>query len=255
MQVKALNLRDGTNSFNIKGLENGLTKDFTVTLAMVMTVAVKNSNRYHMKVDSINVNAFILANITQLNLGTGARVLQGGGTQAGARRKFVAADSQVLIGTGQQIDPIKFPVDKEITFNMNLDIIYKPDQAVELGDDVMLNEILQSCGVIQPGPREMIVKYTADAPIKLLRPIGFIPQFSGELKINCPFPPDQLKVLVDSLRESVGGTQGTPVFTPGTAPTTPTNSRASSLRSAGTSKAAVGTGQWEVIPGLFSIPM
>jgi hypothetical protein len=82
MKVKDLVLKNGIDSFQLKGLENGLTSNFSVTLDMSMTVQVYNPNRYHMKADSVDVNAFIDANYTQLNQGPGAMAIVGGTTQS-----------------------------------------------------------------------------------------------------------------------------------------------------------------------------
>jgi hypothetical protein len=83
---------------------------------------------------------------------------------------------------------------------MNLTILYKPDSHInELKDDVVLNEILEVCGVTATA-RPMVVHYEANAPIAVLQPFGYVPVFQDELKINCPFPPDQITTLVNQLR-------------------------------------------------------
>ncbi|KAI8908319.1 hypothetical protein EDD86DRAFT_180756, partial [Gorgonomyces haynaldii] len=183
MKVLSLNLSDGVRSFKISGLENGPTKNFTVQLDMWMLVSVVNTNRYHMKVDSIDLKAFIVANTTQLNLGGGAgNVIPG----SSPRRVFKDSEASVLIGTGNNTS-ILFPVNQNVTFAMNFTVIYRPDPSIqELKDDVLLNEIFQSCNIVQPGNRTMTVHYRALAPIKLLQPIGFTPTFEDDLKINCP---------------------------------------------------------------------
>jgi hypothetical protein len=199
-EMKVLDLRPiGDNPFKITGLENGLTKNFTVQLDMTMLISVINYNRYHMKVDSINLDAFIIANITELNKGAGASQLVGG---TGARKVFTTDQASVKIGHGDHGSQL-FPVKQNVTFFMNFTVLYRPDQTVELKDDVMLNEILQSCNVIDPGNRTMTVRYNALAPIKLLSPIGFVPTFTGDLKINCPFQGSKLTDLVSQLRGDI----------------------------------------------------
>ena len=227
MKVLSLNLSDGINSFHLSGLENGPTKNFTVKLDMWMNVAVTNNNRYHLKVEGIDLKAFIVANVAQINLPPGAAAIVPGTTP---RRQFTEGDARVLIGTGNKGALFFPPNGATQTFNMNFTVVYKPDPNVaELKDDVLLNEIMQSCNIITPGNRTMTVSYEASAPIGILKPIGVVPSFTNELKINCPIPPDQLSNLVNSLRGSAG--QATPK---------------SSLKLARTPT--------QVIPGLFTIP-
>ncbi|KAI8908318.1 hypothetical protein EDD86DRAFT_247515 [Gorgonomyces haynaldii] len=197
MRVLSLNLVDGVNSFHLTGLESGKpSKNFTVTLDMFMTISVINTNRYYMKVEDIDLKAYIVANTTELNKGPGAAAIVPG---TSPRKVFEDKDAKVQIGKGYR-DAQYFPSGQN-----NFTVTYQPDPKIlELKDDVILNEIFQSCNIIQPGNRTMTVHYLAVAPVKVLQPIGFVPTFEDDVKINCPFPQSQLTELISRLRASFG---------------------------------------------------
>lgn len=154
MKVTSLTLANGVNSFKFFGPYDGKVNNFTVQLDMIMTVQVSNTNYYHMKVDSIEVEAFISANISEINKGPGAGIIVPGET---ARRVFRQSDSTVKIGKATH-GPVSFPSKQNVVFTMNFTVIYTPDQTRELKDDVIFNEISQSCSLIDPGNRTMSVK-------------------------------------------------------------------------------------------------
>jgi hypothetical protein len=196
MRVLAIDPVAGIKSFVLTGLEHGLTRNFTVQMDMQMTISVINTNRYDVYVDSIDMNAMVQANISQINTGPGASAVVGG---TGIKRVFTSNDASVPIGSGTHLG-LTFPAGKNVTFKMGLSVVYTPDQSVQLRDDVMLNEIFQVCNVVEPGNRTMTVHYTATAPVELLKPIGVVPTFDNVLSINCPFSSEALTTLIRQLR-------------------------------------------------------
>lgn len=152
MKVLNITLLDDINSFRITGLNEGF-KNINVVIEMQMLISVVNYNRYYLKVEEINMDAFIMANITELNKGGSAVSVVGG---SGPRRIFTDGDTQVLIGHGEKGAQI-FPSQRNVTFLMDLTVSYTPDSTVQLKDDVVLNEIMQACAITQPNGRTMNV--------------------------------------------------------------------------------------------------
>jgi hypothetical protein len=104
-----------------------------------------------------------------------------GGT--GQRATFTNSQASVKVGTGSK-GVLTFPPMQNISFNMNFTVLYRPDPSVQLKDDVLLNEILQSCNVIYPGNRTMKVHYKALCPIASLKPIGITPVFEDDVNVS-----------------------------------------------------------------------
>ncbi|KAJ1342677.1 hypothetical protein BSLG_002775 [Batrachochytrium salamandrivorans] len=145
-----------------------------VKLAMAMNVSVVNPNRYHLKIETIDLSAMLQPNVTQLSgisLGTGAAPLA------------PVAGQGVQIGSGQHPTPIIFPPKQNTTFILNFNLSYV---TTDLLEDVGLGELLQGCGFLRSRPRPMIIRYKADAKIAFLRLFGFTPAFEDDIRINCP---------------------------------------------------------------------
>ncbi len=138
-----------------------------------------------MKVDEITLDAYIDANIPEINKEPGARSAVGGPLP---RRVFAAKDALVKLGSGRK-GSVTFPQARNVSFQMNLTVTYKPNPSYDLADDVLFNELMQSCGALTGVPRrQMVVKYKAEASIKIISWTGWKPTFENELKINCPIP-------------------------------------------------------------------
>ncbi|KAH6560680.1 hypothetical protein BASA60_000551 [Batrachochytrium salamandrivorans] len=120
-----------------------------VKLAMAMNVSVVNPNRYHLKIETIDLSAMLQPNVTQLSgisLGTGAAPLA------------PVAGQGVQIGSGQHPTPIIFPPKQNTTFILNFNLSYVTTDLLE----------------------------DADAKIAFLRLFGFTPAFEDDIRINCP---------------------------------------------------------------------
>jgi hypothetical protein len=209
MRVMSINLSDGVRSFTISGGAD--RSSFQVQLDMWMEITVLNTNKYYMKVDEITLDTYIDANIPEINKEPGARSAVGGPLP---RRVFAAKDALVKMGSGRK-GSVTFPQARNVSFQMNLTVTYKPNPSYDLADDVLFNELMQSCGILKGIPRRtMVVKYKAEAPIKIISWTGWKPTFENELKINCPFPPDQLQTIIGNLKGSVSKAQKSLVIEP-----------------------------------------
>jgi hypothetical protein len=205
-QVKAVELRDKASpkkSFRIRPFDKKDLSKLVVNLDLTLSVDVLNTNRYDLTVNHLDLDIFILANITEINKPPGAEQLVP--SQSGrARRKFKDEDSEVMMGTGRRNSSLLFPKNQNVSFSMDLNVEYKPNPKVEINDDVLFNEILQACGLLEGHPRRtMTVRYKAKAPIKGLE--FYQSQLQNELKINCPFSEKQVNDIVRSVTRTDSG--------------------------------------------------
>jgi hypothetical protein len=154
--VVDLYLANGASSFTFDP-PRGAANSFRVTLDMVLVLEAFNTNYYNLQVDSINVDVFVSANKTAMNKGPGGSIISPGTTP---RRIFTEIDTTVRIGGSQHQEPILFPSKETKRLLMDLQVIYEPDDTYDLKDDVLFNELMQSCGIIEPSKnRTMKVSY------------------------------------------------------------------------------------------------
>lgn len=208
MKVLSINLSDSTRSFRLLGLTPGNTKNFTVQLDMYMNVSVLNPNYYRLKIENLDLKTYISANVSDINTVPYASQWVAG---EDPQRVFKTSDQEVLIGTGTKKAALDFQPGMNQTFLMNLTVIYRPDPKYELHNDVVFNEFYKSCGGNNGGHRPMTIRYRAEAPVKLLAWIGFVPTFEDSIRINCPFSQEQIAGLVSNLKDKPGDFDGASV--------------------------------------------
>ncbi|KAJ3270757.1 hypothetical protein HDV01_007449 [Terramyces sp. JEL0728] len=209
MHVNNIQLVPG-NSFKLSPVTNVNGQiNFSFQLDMIMNISVSNSNMYHLKVDAIDLNAFIMANATEINSQNPSPAESLLGATAPTRIFVNNANMQQKIGNGT-FGSIIFPPGKTTTFMMNFTVFYSPNQALGATNDPALNEIIQLC-VSDPNVpagqnRTTIIKYQASTPISIFTAVGYTPNIQNQLNINCPFQGQEKTKLIQTI--AGGGTKG-----------------------------------------------
>ncbi|KAI8927726.1 hypothetical protein BC831DRAFT_451370 [Entophlyctis helioformis] len=144
---------------------------------MTMNVSVVNSNRYSMRVETIDLTASLMANVTQLK---GVRL---GFNSAPLNPKEGEGRS---VGGGLRATPITFPPTQNTTFQMDFNLAY--ETTPDFVDDLAFAELLQGCGFLYAPRRPMRVEYRANAVVDFFRRFGYTPRFVDDLNVNCPGP-------------------------------------------------------------------
>ncbi|KAL2916779.1 hypothetical protein HK105_203558 [Polyrhizophydium stewartii] len=205
LRVLDIQVVNGTNKLGPSDSGLGLN----VQLGMLMSVSVVNSNKFHLKVDTIGLTAQLMYNVTQLK----GVVLGPGGTPLAPK------DGQgVQVGEGKRNSPITFPPGSNTTFTLNFALSYTT--ADDLKHDMGFAELLQGCGFLRNKLRPMTVHYKANAAVGLLKPFGFTPAFEDDIRINCPGPIftalaafDLPKSGIDAVAPKLTAADGTPAST------------------------------------------
>jgi hypothetical protein len=206
MRVQSINVAPG-NSFSLTPVD--LTKedlDFRFELAMNMNISVRNNNMYHLKIEAIDLTAFVMANASQLNAVVPfpaetlfSRVLD-------TRVRITEQNRKQRIGTGNRKEPIVFPPGQEIFFQMQFLVSYSPNKEFKAVNDPALNEIIQLCvapPILPPGQnRTTQIRYEAQTDIAALRWLPFKPGTSGDININCPFQGAARDAFISAIKGS-----------------------------------------------------
>jgi hypothetical protein len=191
MRIQSITVAPG-NSFSLTPVD--LTKediDFKFEMGMIMNISVKNNNLYQLRIESIDLSAFVMANATLLNRAIPfpaetlfSRILEN-------RVRITEQNQKYQIGTGGRKVPIVFPSGREVLFQMLLFISYTPNKQFKTVNDPTLNEIIQLCiapPVLPQGQnRTTQIRYEAQSDIAALRWLPFRFTTSGDVNINCPF--------------------------------------------------------------------
>ncbi|KAJ3253831.1 hypothetical protein HK103_007692 [Boothiomyces macroporosus] len=209
MHVNNIQLVPG-NAFKLSPVTNVNGQlNFSFQLDMVMNISVTNSNMYHLKVDAIDLNAFILANATEINSQDPSPAESLLGATAPTRIYVNNSNMQQKIGNGT-FGSILFPPGKTTTFLMNFTVFYSPNQQLGATNDPALNEIIQLC-VSDPNVplgqnRTTTIRYQANTPISIFTAVGYTPSIQNQLNINCPFQGQAKVKLIQAI--AGGGTRG-----------------------------------------------
>ncbi|KAJ3270758.1 hypothetical protein HDV01_007450 [Terramyces sp. JEL0728] len=202
-QIKVLNIDPKSNtSFTVTPYDsNSPTFNFNFTLDMVMNISVLNTNKYHFKLESIDMTAYVMANASQINA-DGTLITETVFNKlipTGQRVKVDSSNNKVKVGYGKKNGPLTFPAGKNVTFTMDFKATYTaPTNIVDALNDPLMNEILQLC-YLQDPTRHTTIHYETSNDISMLKYIGVTPNTSGDLSINCPFQGDQLAGFLKAL--------------------------------------------------------
>jgi hypothetical protein len=216
MKVSSINVAPG-NSFTLTPVD--LTKeelDFKFELNMIMNISVRNVNSYHLKIEAIDLSAFVMANASQLNQVIPFPAEQLFSRIDPDRPRVTEQNRKQKIGTGLRNEAIVFPPGQEIFFQMNFLVSYSANKQFKTVSDPALNEIIQLCvapPILPPGQnRTTQIRYEALTDIAALRWLPFKPSTSGDLNINCPFQGAARDAFISAIKGNAQGT-GTPAPT------------------------------------------
>ncbi|KAJ3320551.1 hypothetical protein HDV06_005174 [Boothiomyces sp. JEL0866] len=204
-QIKVLSINPkSNNSFTVTPFNpNSPTFDFNFTLNMVMNISVVNSNRYHFKLEEIDMTAYVVANASQIDaiVPYTAETVFGKIIPDGQRVKVTGSNNQVKVGFGSKKGPLIFPPGQNITFQMDFTAQYiAPTDYTAALNDPLMNEILQLC-YFQDPTRHTTIHYETSNDISMLKYIGVTPNTSGDLSINCPFQGDQFGAFLKAINK------------------------------------------------------
>ena len=189
---------NGAKAYQLSNYDPSNPENFKFTMNMTMTVSVINTNWYHLKVDTIDVKAYILANGTAINeqVPSPAQAI----LSSSAQRVWVTSKNyKSQIATGRHGSMI-FPPSKKITFEVPLLIQYSPNKELGLVNDPAFNEIIQLCvdhdaSKVDATSRKTKIRYEADNSVGLLKYIGYTPRQSNDFLINCPFQGELINLI------------------------------------------------------------
>ncbi|KAJ3165794.1 hypothetical protein HK101_000173 [Irineochytrium annulatum] len=202
-----------TSSF-IFSTAPGTTNLNTLTLEIkfVLNISVVNPNPYDLTVDTLNLNAYLKVNQSQIMMGRSPSSL--------GIDKFIGAPPTnpdpnyipsftPLIGTGAQgtasnSSALVFPSNVNVTFAMPFTFRYSPDPEVGLIKDPAFAEFLEVCGVTSK-QRPAQVDYSATSHVSRLAVFGYAPSVSNSILIRCPASGEQIQRVV-VLAENGNGT-------------------------------------------------
>ncbi|KAJ3312682.1 hypothetical protein HDV04_002826 [Boothiomyces sp. JEL0838] len=197
--VTAINVKNGTH-FNFTEVNlNANNLDFKFSLDMILDVVVLNHNLYHLKVDSIDLTAYIWANASEIN---NAGVLPTQEVFGKVNKTRITVDSsnrQQEIGHGIYSQQQTFLPGVNSTFHIPLRVEYSPNPEYGALNDPALNEILQLCQTERIPTRHTTIHYEAYNDISLLKMFGLTPNLRGEISINCPFQGEDYSAFLQAI--------------------------------------------------------
>ncbi|KAJ3115922.1 hypothetical protein HDU96_010868 [Phlyctochytrium bullatum] len=186
-------------TFNIPSQYNNNLNKLEITLTLKMNLSVYNRNLYNLKVETLDLKAWVNANESTIYTGQRPKDIP-------QLRKLVGdvrgADPNykpplvVEIGSGQGKDLI-FPSRKNVTFEMDFTLKYTPDGQTGLLDDPVFMEFCDVCKVTidKVVERPTLITYRAVSTVAFLKTFGYKPDINGEIKIRCPIREDYLQNL------------------------------------------------------------
>ena len=181
---------NGEKAYQLSNYDPSNPENFKFTMNMTMTISVVNTNWYHLKVDTIDVKAYILANGTLINeqVPSPAQAI----LSSSAHRIWVTSKNyQSQIATGRH-GPIIFPPHENIKLYIPILIQYSPNKELGLVNDPAFNELIQLCvdhdaSIVDSNSRKTRIRYEAENSVGILKYIGYTPRHSSDFLINCPF--------------------------------------------------------------------
>ncbi|KAJ3240919.1 hypothetical protein HDU81_002422 [Chytriomyces hyalinus] len=240
-------------SFTVKTEGDLNTLNFQMNLTM--NLMAYNPNAYDFNVDQISLVARMMVNSSVVNDPLQTSPLTSFASLAQMIKPPSNTDGYVgltnaVVGTSSH-GAIVFPAKTTVNFTMVFLLSYSPDQKLGLLNDPTIKEIASACGITdrRSRSRPMRIHYDADSMIGALKPLGFVPQISNDLRINCPFSQSQISAVVTKVQQGSsimdalsqvfeGGAAGPP---PELNPTPPPQDTLSESTPARTSSEAVDT--------------
>ncbi|KAJ3320553.1 hypothetical protein HDV06_005176 [Boothiomyces sp. JEL0866] len=197
--VTAINVKNGSH-FNFTAVDlkaNNL--DFKFSLDMILDVVVLNHNLYHLKVENIDLTAYIWANASEIN-NAGVLPTQEVFGKVNATRIIVdSSNRQQEIGRGVYPQELIFQPGVNFTFQIPMRVEYSPSPVFGALNDPALNEILQLCQTERIPTRHTTIHYEAYNDISLMKLFGLTPNLRGEIHINCPFQGEDYSTFLQAI--------------------------------------------------------
>ncbi|KAJ3409986.1 hypothetical protein CcCBS67573_g00364 [Chytriomyces confervae] len=192
-------------SFTVKKEGDLNTLNFQMNLTM--NLMAYNPNAYDFNVDQISLVARMMVNSSVVNDPLQTSPLTSFASLAQMIKPPSNTDGYVgltnaVVGTSSH-GSIVFPAKTTVNFTMVFLLSYSPDQKLGLLNDPTIKEIASACGITdrRSRSRPMRIHYDADSMIGALKPLGFVPQISNDLRINCPFSQSQISAVVTKVQQ------------------------------------------------------
>ncbi|KAJ3115921.1 hypothetical protein HDU96_010867 [Phlyctochytrium bullatum] len=196
-QIQVLSITNESGGVNVSAWEFTIPKSaggnlnkLSVKISFLMNVSCYNDNLYDLKVETINLDANLFINTTEIKkvrqpsqLKPDLRPLIGP-APLNPPANYVQPDL-IPIGKGDKKD-IVFPSRQNRTFLMNFTMTYTPDDAVGLLEDNAFKEILGVCGITSTYTRLARITYVARTTIGFLTTFGYKPEVNGQVLLKCP---------------------------------------------------------------------
>ncbi|KAI8613586.1 hypothetical protein BC830DRAFT_465471 [Chytriomyces sp. MP71] len=203
---------NGTTPFSFTFTNPSLRNLNQLRLQMNLTMALStyNPNLYPLYVDSIDLNANIVPNVSVINdplltrplIDFGSLVSLVGAPPAPATPKPAnyLPSTNSRIGTGSY-GRITFPSKSSVNYTMTFVLDYTPDEFVGLLQDPSVLEIADACGITDRSSRRRTIQinYQASAAISTFKNLGFTPSLGGVVKIQCPFSKGQIDAVISKV--------------------------------------------------------
>ncbi|KAJ3101072.1 hypothetical protein HDU97_001654 [Phlyctochytrium planicorne] len=197
LEIKGNELDVSAFEFFVPKEANGNLNRMQIKMNLKMNISCYNDNLYHLKIESLDLNANLDANMTAIKSSKNPHALGLekfiGPAPTGRDPNYVVPTSR-SIGSGNKTTLI-FPAKQNATFQMDFGITYTPDPQVGLLDDPLFAELLGVCGMTGRA-RPAHISYTATTQVNFLKVFGFRPSISSSIKILCPIDSGTLENLI-----------------------------------------------------------
>ncbi|KAJ3077058.1 hypothetical protein HDU98_009459 [Podochytrium sp. JEL0797] len=193
-------------SFSYTNATNPGLNNLRFTLNLTMNLGTKNPNPYDLSVEHIDLVAQLMVNQSVVfspfssKLTSFNSLVQIVGPAPTPPRGYYPSNSS-QIGTSSY-GSIVFTAKATVNYTMLFLLDYTPDQFVGILNDPTAMEIASVCGITGKR-RPMVIHYDAKSTIPALKPIGFSPVLSNDVKINCPFSDGQIQAVIQACQNGM----------------------------------------------------
>ncbi|KAJ3314801.1 hypothetical protein HDU76_002331 [Blyttiomyces sp. JEL0837] len=171
----------------------------TLELRLIMNISAYNPNLYDLSVDTLNLNAWLYCNMSDIAVHDKPASYQPLVKLIGPAPvnpdPYYKPSTEPKIGSGNRTN-LFFPSKKNSTFQMEFLFKYHPDTEVGLILDPALAEVFRACGVIGTR-RPTRIDYLATSSVNRLQAIGYAPTVQNYVLINCPATDRQIQELAN----------------------------------------------------------
>eukprot|EP00842_Homolaphlyctis_polyrhiza_P006963 jgi/Hompol1/856/HPOL_004339-RA len=176
-----------------------------LTLNVLANITTTNPNRFHIRIDTLRVEAVLVADSAQIASGPTIPMSLGISSTDPRYNTPLVITPQTLnyyIGIGNTTN-VYLPAQATTDFSVIFALQYSPRPSTGLLGDPAFAELLQGCGVSSP-KRKMLIKYETTVAISLLQSFGFVPTFDSEMYIDCPFTDAQMSQIIQRIKSDMG---------------------------------------------------